>query len=178
MNSDTSHRQAYKICLEMLQQRGYDTEIEANDDFDSDTITAYKEGVPILVYFVPDSKFGIAALKNMISEITERSIDHVIAVYKNTITPPTKNTIENIIDKKIELFHEADLQYNITKHVLQPKSFEKLSDEEAIKFKKVYGINFPVLKYVGPISSFYGYEKGDIIRVTRKNGLITYRIVK
>jgi DNA-directed RNA polymerase subunit H (RpoH/RPB5) len=179
---NTSHQQAYKICLEMLQQRGYDTSIECNEDINSDTIMAYKDGVPIVVCFISDPKFGIAALKNMLANLKEMSndppINHVIAVYKDSITPFTKKTIDNIMDKRIELFQEIDLQYNITKHVLQPKSFEKLSDKDAEAFKKTYGINFPVLKASGSISSFYGYRKGDVIRIVRKSGLVTYRIVK
>jgi len=29
-----------------------------------------------------------------------------------------------------------------------------------------------------PISRFYGYERGDIIKVTRTGGIVTYRIVR
>ena len=68
---------------------------------------------------------------------------------------------------EFELFSIDDLQYNITKHVLQPK-FERLSEKEAQDFKKSYGIKFPVLRKDDPISRFYNYKRGDVIRVKRK----------
>lgn len=175
---DDSHQRAFKICLEMLEQRGYDTQIEANEDTSAETIIAYKAGIPIIVYFVEEPKVGIASLTNMLGTVTELNIDHVILVYKDSITPYAKKSIDNILDKRIELFHESNLQYNITKHVLQPKSFEKLEDADATVFKKTYGINFPALRVTDPVAAFYGYRKGDVIRIVRKSGLVTYRIVK
>jgi DNA-directed RNA polymerase subunit H (RpoH/RPB5) len=78
---------------------------------------------------------------------------------------------------KIELFAEEDLQFNITKHRLQPK-FEKLKDSEAVDFKKNFGIKFGILRLDRPIARFYNYQKGDVIRITRNDGYINYRIVK
>jgi DNA-directed RNA polymerase I, II, and III subunit RPABC1 len=93
------------------------------------------------------------------------------------ITSSTKSTLEKMQDMYIELFLIDDLQYNITKHSLQPR-FEKLEYEEGENFKKKYGVKFPVLRVNMPISRFYDYKKGDVILIHRKDGYITYRIVK
>ena len=58
-------------------------------------------------------------------------IFHAIIVYKESITAFTKKAIEQSLEMTFELFAIEDLQYNITKHVLQPK-FECLTEEESI----------------------------------------------
>ena len=109
--------------------------------------------------------------------MNELEVIHSLVIYRDSITPATKSTLSQTTDIIIELFAEEDLQYNITKHYLQPK-FERLSDEEADEFKKKYGVKFGTLRLDRPISCFYNYQKGDIIRIIRKDGYISYRIVK
>ena len=76
-----------------------------------------------------------------------------------------------------ELFLEEDLQVNITKHKYQ-HTLEKIHPKTAQEIKKKFGTKFPILKKDDPISRFYNFEKGDLIKVTRKNNNIIYRIVK
>ena len=45
-------------------------------------------------------------------------------------------------------------------------------------FKKKYTDDIPIILKSDPISRFYGYERGDIIKVTRKSGYVMFRIVK
>ena len=91
-----------------------------------------------------------------------------------------KKVIEEANDLIIELFQEEELQYNITKHYLVPK--HELSYPKGTKiskdFKDKYGDKFPVLLKTDPVARFYGYNKGDIIKITRKGGYVTYRFVK
>ena len=51
-------------------------------------------------------------------------------------------------------------------------------DYTIFQIKEKYGDTFPSLLKSDPISRFYGYNKGDIIKVTRKNGIVIHRIVK
>ena len=39
-------------------------------------------------------------------------------------------------------------------------------------------IDFPLLRRDDPISKFYGYNRGDVIKITRPNNYISYSIVK
>lgn len=174
-NINTSQQQAYSICLEMLEQRGYSIESQEPDQI----IAIKPDGNQMIVFFLSSSKFTVDYIKNMVNTLqNELYINHAIVVYKDSVTYMTKKFIENIPSLKIELFPEINLQYNITKHVLQPLKYEKLDDKEAEVFKKKYGVKFPVQKQTGEIALFYGYEKGDVIRVTRRNGLVEHRIVK
>ena len=105
---------------------------------------------------------------------------HCIIVYKDNATPVAKKIVSDSNEMVIELFNEDELKYNITKHYLVPLHelvvFE--NNEEYDIFKKKYGNNLPVILKTDPVARFYGFKKGDIIKVTRKNGYIAYRIVK
>jgi DNA-directed RNA polymerase I, II, and III subunit RPABC1 len=164
---------AYQICFEMFEQRGYNI-IEQ----DEDKITAIKEdGKHICAFMANTPKFNVERVQEYISLMNELNITHSIVVYKETATPMAKKVVSSSNEMIIELFTEEELQYNITKHILVPLH-QKLSKEETAIFKKKYGVKFPTLLKNDPISRFYGYERGDIIKVTRKGGYITYRIVK
>lgn len=164
---------AHQICKEMLTQREY----EIIED-DEDKIIALKpDGDQMLVFFSDSRKFNVKNIQVYISLMNELQIFHAIIVYKDGVTAFTKKAIDQSIEMKFELFAEEDLQYNITKHRYQPK-FEKLSLDDSNILKKQFGNNFPIIRKEDPISKFYNYQKGDVIKVIRNNGYISYRIVK
>jgi DNA-directed RNA polymerase I, II, and III subunit RPABC1 len=164
---------AYNTCLEMLEQRNY--EIINKEE---DQIVALKpDGNQVIVFLSDSLKFNVKNIQMYITIMDELQIFHAIIIYKESITVFTKKAIEQSLEMTFELFAVEDLQYNITKHVLQPK-FECLTTEESTKFKKQYGNRFPTLRRDDPISKFYGYNKGDVIKITRPNNYISYSIVK
>ncbi len=166
----------YQTCLEMLQQREY--KITKRDD--PTRILAMKpDGTQMAVFFTDVSKFNVKNAQVCIAEMNDMDIFHSIIVYKDSVTAFTRKAISKSIEMKIELFAEKDLQYNITKHRLQP-IFEKLPDEEAEAFKKKFGVKFGVMRSDDPISRFYAYNRGDVIRVTRGETIkfVTYRLVR
>lgn len=163
---------AQKICKEMIQQREYII-VDENDEY----ITANKnDGDPVCIFFCNSSKFNVDKLKEYISTMNEININHSIIVYSGIITTYVQKIIDASDMFKIELFDCNDLQFNITKHRLQP-IFEKLDEKEAEQFRKKWG-RFGTLKIEDPISKFYNYSKGDVIRVIRKDNTISYRIVR
>lgn len=166
-----SKERARSTIFEMLQQRKYNI-------IDTENITAIKpDGSKVIVFFNESPSFDTKSMKEVLSVMNESCVVHSIVVYKDKVTPATKSTLEQCDDMKIELFAEEDLQINITKHRLQP-IFEKLKDEEALEFKKTFGLKFGVLRVDRPIARFYDYSKGDVIRIIRSDGYINYRIVK
>lgn len=170
-----SQTRAYDTCMEMLLQRDYQI---IDQDSELLRIIAQKpDNTQICVIFNTASKFDSKSLKEIISTMKELEINHSIVIYRDSITPATKNTLSQSLDINIELFAEEDLQYNITKHRLQPQ-FQRLSDTDAEEFKKNYGTKFGTLRIEKPIARFYGYKRGDVIRIIRPCGFITYRIVK
>jgi DNA-directed RNA polymerase I, II, and III subunit RPABC1 len=170
---------AHSISLEMLQQRGYTIE-----DFDDTKIVALKPNGDYVTLFLCDTeKFNVERISQYIGILKGADINfnHCIIVHRNNITPVAKKVVEESKEIKIELFNQDELQYNITKHFLVPKHevFLKPTDNDYLSFKKKYHADkFPIILKSDPVSRFFNFEKNDIIKVTRKNGIIMYRIVR
>ncbi len=167
--------QARKICLEMLSQRGY----ELVDNDPERIISVKPDGKQVVTFFSDLPKFNVKNIQVYIAIMNELQIFHAIIVYKDGVTAFTKKAVDQSLEMRFELFAVENLQYNITKHRLQPR-FERLSNEDADNFKKEFGLRFATLRHDDPIALFYDYNKGDVIRIIRNNGnkFITYRIVK
>ena len=169
-------QKAYETCLELLHQRGY----EIIDQTDEQIIGLKKGGKQIVAFIANTPKFNVEKMQEYISTMKKIDILHSIIVYKDNATPVAKKVIEESNDMTIELFQEDELQYNITKHYLVPKhelAFEK-GTKKCKEFREKYSDKFPILLKTDAITRFYGYNKGDIIKVTRKGGNVMYRIVK
>ena len=167
---------AYTISLEMLNQRNYIVL-----DKDDERILARKPDDKLMCVFLTNSmKFNVESIQEYILMMKKMNLYHTIIVYKDNVTPVAKKIIDDTKEFKIELFQVDELQFNITKHYLVPKHeihLKKLT-KECMKFKKTYGDNFPILLRNDPVSRFYDYEKGDIIKITDSNGFVWFRIVK
>lgn len=174
---DYETQKAFDTCLEMIQQRGYKIL-----DTDEDRILAMKPNKTQMCVFITTAcKFNVESIQEFISMMHKMSIKHSIIVYRETATHVAKKIIEESKDMDIELFHVDDLQYNITKHYLVPEhtiAFRKGTTGYNDFKKKFNADKFPTLLSSDPVARFYHYSKGDIIRVKRVDGYITYRIVK
>ena len=165
----------YKNCLEMLDTRNYN-------------ILYFQDQKDTMIYFVKpcydmglvifvDSKITIKLFNNIMLSIKDIKTSHLIIVFFNGFTNQVKKLIYDIKDIYIEMFSYKKLSFNITKHELQP-IFICLPNEESKNIKKKFGTNLSVIKLNDPIARFYDYKKGSIIKIVRKNGYVTYRIVK
>jgi DNA-directed RNA polymerase I, II, and III subunit RPABC1 len=105
------------------------------------------------------------------------NINHGIIIYSDTITPMAKKIIEDPINIVLEMFVLDELQFNITKHILVPEHI-LLTDKQGFDIKKKLGSRLPVLLSSDPVSRFYKFKRGNIIKVIRRNGYIAYRIVR
>lgn len=167
---------AIKTVLEMLVQRGY--EITNNDE--DNIIGINSEGKQIVIFTIPVSKFNVDRVKEYVSLLYKINIHHCIVIYSDTVTSMAKKLVTNSLDIEMEIFTLSELQYNITKHRLVPQHI-KLPDDEAKEFKKKYGVKFPTILKTDPVSRFYNFQRGDIIKIVRKvdgNDFTTHRLVK
>ncbi len=177
-----------KTVMEMFEQRGY-TDI---DDSNTEYIMALdSSGNQVCAFTEIIPKLNNEMSENIISRMEEMKLPHAIFVYTGTPTPAVKTALARISDLNIyiELFEVLNLQFNCTKHELVPHH-TKLSREEAIEFRKQYGVlvdtpdkpviklQIPILSKLDPIARFYDFQKGDIIQIKRPTGVIGYRIVK
>ena len=163
---------AKKVCQEMLQQRNWIISVVEETQIKGIT----NDGKTYEIYFVLEPKLNISNVKACI-ETTGQKIDHRIIVYNKNITPSAKKVINNYVESTFELFTLNDLQFNITKHYLVPEH-TMLSNEEAEQFKKSLGIDIPILQKTDKVCQFYNFPRGAIIKITRRDGGVGYRIVK
>ena len=180
---------AIQTMSEMIIQREYKITSENDDKI----IATCKVGQCIVAYKTPVAKFNVERFKEYISkleklneDVENRQYNHIILVYTDCITPTGKRMIAESVDIKFELFSIDELQFNITKHRLVPLH-QKLNDDESKEFKEKFGLKYQAILISDPISRFYNYKRGDIIRILRqkkndnndnKQYIIAYRIVK
>lgn len=167
---------AIQTVSEMITQRGY--KITESDD--EKIIGTNPAGDQIAVFTQSVAKFNVDRVKEYISLLHKMNINHCIVIYTDSVTSTTKKIVENSVDIKIELFNQEELQYNVTKHRLVPKHI-RLPSEESKNFKKLYGLKHPSILRTDPVSRFYDFQRGDVIKIVRTSGgdeFVTYRIVK
>ena len=168
----------------MLASRGYTNITREEEGLMIVATTEGGEGVGagggrrIAVFFDENSKLTKQAISKYMSVMKQIGVDHSIVVYSDVVTNTTSKSVDNSIDMEIELFSKSELQFNITKHRLQPKSFDALPKPEEIAFKKSFGVKFPVMRTSDPIARFYNYKRGNVIKILDKRDLIHYRIVR
>jgi DNA-directed RNA polymerase I, II, and III subunit RPABC1 len=165
-------QKAYEVCIEMFEQRGY--EILQKDD---DRILALKEdGEYVCAFLILNTKFNVDKIQECIGGMKQMDVYHGVIIYKDTVTPIAKKVVEESKEILIELFNVEEMQYNITKHQLVPKH-ELMYKKDSIEAKEFKKNKYPIISKSDPVSRFYGYNIGDVIMVTRKNGYIMFRIV-
>ena len=166
---------AIQTVKDMIEQRGY---IISNED-EKKIIGIDKNQETIVVFKTLIDKCNVDRMKEITVTMNDIKSNHCIIIY-STVTSMAKKIVETSTEKKFELFTVDSLQFNITKHRLVPKHI-RLSDTEAKSFKNKYGLNCETIKTDDPVSLFYYFKKGDIIKIIREDDgkeYITYRIVK
>jgi DNA-directed RNA polymerase subunit H (RpoH/RPB5) len=129
-----------------------------------------------IVIFTRNNKININSIKTCIQFVDTIDVKNVILVYNGGITSTVSKIIDLCYRQKFELFTEQEVTIDITQHYLVPLH-EKVQDihseftPQQIKDLK----NIPKILCTDPISKYYNFKHGDIIRITRKNGIVVYR---
>lgn len=162
-----------QTCIEMLNARGF-TDIREEEGIIHGNNPTEDAGICVILHTQP--KFTVTNVQEYNMMVSGMNMNHYIIVVENPVTPMARKVIDNSIEMTIEVFLVQELVFNITKHELVPKH-EKVNAEKALELKKRFGTKFPVLLKIDPVCRFYGFKRGDMIRVVRKNGTIAFRIV-
>ncbi len=169
----TRMQKAYQVCTEMLIQRG----CEIKDNEDPSSIIAEKDGTTIGAFFINAPKFNVELIEKVMGALSGINAKVGIIVHKGTVTACAKKiTALEDADVRLEMFHVDELQFNVTKHRYVPLH-EKVTESETELLKKNFGLKFGHLQVSDPISRFYAFERGDLIRIHRPDG-IAYRVVR
>lgn len=167
-------------CIEMMKDRNYEMCGEEDGENFEKCIIFKNEREEVICFFISKTKLNIALAREFLSYAKDKHISHLLIIYngdfKNSITPKTKECLENLDDIRVEFFTIGELQYNVTKHVLVPKHV-LATKEERDDIKKRYKIvELPILLKSDPISRYYNFKVGDIIKIMRKKSII-FRVV-
>jgi DNA-directed RNA polymerase subunit H (RpoH/RPB5) len=173
MSSTTSstlrkNEKAIKIAKEMFKIRKYTLLHHESDHL----IATNKRGEKVYFWLILYEKLNIEIIKYYYTLLYKDGINHGILVYRNNVTSSVTKILLGNHDIRIELFHIDELQYNLTKHVLVPLH-EKISAKGHTELSK-----YPILKKTDPVARFNGWVNGDLIKITRKDGTISFRIVR
>lgn len=187
--------------LEMIKDRGYDISEEENifDMENEDQMKIFYSGrhefniftlskvyfngdeYTYIYYVHPDVDFVKDVFRKIMIEVmrirTELNIE-----LKNIIIITTKIDNSNFVKMKTEFanfnfqtFNYDELYVNITKHSLQPKEVRKLTDREQrifIEESRIKKSQLPIIKLIDPMAKYYGWKKGDVIRVEDENNIV------
>lgn len=157
--------QILDTSYEMFEARGYSI-IKST----SDEIYGTNGNKNVYLKILDNSKLNIEIIKHYYGYCVNNNIQHFIIIYEDVMTPSVKKVLQKM-NITIEIFQKKELIYNITKHDLVPKH-EKIDSKDDDLAK------YPTIKKTDPVSRFYHFQVGDLIKITRKDGSLYYRVVR
>ena len=170
------------VLDEMLHDRGFSDIQKDNEQF----WVVYRDNTDmhdkIIVYFVKNVKVCIKKIKE-IEQVLDENVSLIILIYSNNITSFARQAIIQDITCPIQVFHESELQFNITKHMLVPKHeiMTKIFRNDFMSKNNYKANNLPRIFTNDPIMKYMNAQPGDLIRVTRNSETsgesIYYRLV-
>lgn len=169
---DVSVLKVMQNCIDMFTVRGY-----TNIAPDYDEYKIYAENTKnenneyICLCILNQLKLNKESIKYYYQYFKENHIHRGILVYTNSYTSSVKKIIQGV-DMYLELFCIDDLKYNLLKHEYVPKH-EKIGTTQTID-----ATNYPIMLKKDPVAKFMGFKSGDIIKIYRRNGSISKRVVK
>jgi len=162
-----------QIIEKLLEYRNYRI-IERTDN----KFIAQNNDKFLLVIFSSHSNLNIDNIKEYLSILHSLSFNHSIIVYNKSITSAAKKIIKHAKIHKIivEVFQSNKL-VDISVHRLF-RPHKKITGDEEKEIRKQYGSKLPKILTSDAMVRWYGFEKDDILCITRKDGHITYRLVE
>ena len=147
-------------------------------DRDSNKFIAQNDHKFILIIFSSTANLNIDTIKEYLTTLHALSFSHLIIIYNKSVTSAAKKIIKHIKiqDITIEVF-QSDKLVDISVHRLFCPH-EKISGDEEEEIRKRYGSKLQKILTSDAMVRWYGFEKDDILRITRKGGHITYRLVE
>ncbi|EEF49580.1 DNA-directed RNA polymerase II, putative [Ricinus communis] len=189
-----------KTVMEMLRDRGYDvadseltgsfteflSEFGDNPDILKLRISASLHSHPdkkMVVVFMGTEEIKLANIRGLLCQIKNKeSLNGLILILQSKMNHYARKELGQF-PSKVEIFHISDLLVNITKHVLKPRH-EVLTAEQKQQLLNKFSSEdkqLPRMLVTDAISRYYGFEKGQVVKITYSGGLVdslvTYRCV-
>lgn len=137
----------------------------------------------IFVFFPEEVKVGVKTIKTLAERMRNEGVRRAVMVVQQNMTPFAKQCLNEMQPKYlIELFQEAELLVNITKHVLVPEHRILTAEEKRTLLDryKVKETQLPRIQYSDPVARYYGMSRGQVVRIVRASETagryVTYRL--
>ncbi|PSC72105.1 Pre-mRNA-splicing factor SYF1 [Micractinium conductrix] len=150
------------------------------------TIMASKMDDPteqIFVFFPDEPKVGVKTIKLLAERMRNEGVQRAVMVTQANMTPFAKQCLSEMAPKYyIELFQEAELLVNITKHTLVPQHRILTRDEKQTLLDryKVKDTQLPRIQFNDPVARYFGLQRGGVVRIVRPSETagryVTYRL--
>ena len=166
---------ALRVLREMLTQRGLAVTGLETTRLGTVLLTHQPHVVAVLV---AGSLFNAVLIMNMLAWSRQRDITHMILVHSGSATHATKRIIDNHATMiRTELFTYSEMQINLTQHTLVPTHRKIDADERSTLVGRYAATYFPSLLTSDPVARFFYFQAGDMIEITRPDGVVAYRTV-
>jgi len=161
----------------MMERRGY--LLKENREREGVSVYSYPENKKeeVLVWISSHEKLNIDGIKEYVALLESYRKKHGILIFPTTITSSAKKVLENLYKFNIELFQKQEFMYDF-QQLRYYSPHVRAEETVAQDLKKRFGSHLLLLLRTDPVCRYFGFEKGEIIKVQRKNGTIVYRLVK
>jgi DNA-directed RNA polymerase subunit H (RpoH/RPB5) len=156
----------HQTLVEMLNDRGF--------VLNNDNLIATKDNQIIHIKILDQKKIGKREIINIIEEMNEEEIEHLILVIPQKLTPLALQELK-MSNKEIEVFLYKELVFNITKHYTQPKIELLTPKKKKELIKDIKSSQLPIILKSDPIARYYNAKPGMVFKFQRPT--IYYRIV-
>lgn len=164
--------------VEMAQARKYTERHDVDlSSIHPDAVKVFSdENASPIIVFRSIQNMGVSVVKEYILHSSSyEKCNHIIIVYEGSVTPIALKLVGSVHNTHIEIFHESELRFNICKHVLVPK--HELCPEHELAAVSKHKHNLPKILTSDPVAKFMGFKRDSIVKITRKDGSVTFRYV-
>jgi DNA-directed RNA polymerase I, II, and III subunit RPABC1 len=126
----------------------------------------------VRIVYMLQSKFKVLDVRRLISTGKLSSEDVVIFVTVEGATGAHFETLKGLF-ARVQIFKLDEILVNITKHALQPKSFQVLSDGEvaaALEAREIKSkMELPRILSSDSVAKYYALKTGQVLRIVRRS---------